>query len=162
MINLFLDNGKLVLEEVIDIIRTSMDENELYFTEEEINKLANVLFKVFDTDNSQSIDFDEFYNHLQTRSGLIGNLWINVENWFLPKPEKEKRFRVKDLVPQCMKWSHIRNNLVNVTFFLSFVAINFVLFYTRALDFYNPIEPNNYYMIARASGLINFIQKTKF
>jgi hypothetical protein len=162
MINLFLDDGKLVLEEIIDILRTSMDENELYFTEEQINKLANTLLEAFDTDSSQSIDFEEFYNHLQTRSGLIENLWINVENWFLPKPEKEKRFNAKDLVPHCMKWSHIRNNLVNVTFFLAFVVINIVLFSTRALDFYDPIKPNYYYMIARASGLINFIQKTKF
>jgi hypothetical protein len=139
-----IGDGYLELEEIKAIIRNSMDDNELYFTEDEIDKLSIVLFKKFDTDDSKSIDFNEFYNQLLTRPGLIENLSINVENWFLPTPEKEKRFHFNKLMPQRMTLPHILNNLVSVIFFLAFFVINVVLFITRALDFYDPINPNPY------------------
>lgn len=130
-----------------------MDENELYFTNEEIDILIGVLFNEIDIDNSKSIDFNEFYTQLKTRPGLIENLVINVENWFLPKPENKKSFQIKKLIPQCFKWSYIQNNYVNINSILIFFGINVILFVTRAMDFYDPINPNNYYMIARASGI---------
>lgn len=150
-----IGDGYLELEEIKAFIRNSMDDNKLYFTEEEIDKLSIVLFKNFDTGDSKSIDFNEFYNQLLTRPGLIENLSINVESWFLPTPEKGKRFHLNKLIPQRMTLPHILNNLVSVIFFLAFFVINIVLFITRALEFYDPINFNLYYMIARASGIIN-------
>jgi len=129
-----------------------MEDNELYFSEEEIDDLSVFLFANINQTKNNSIGFNEFFNHLLKYPGLIENLCINVENMFLPKPKEIKNFQVKKLVPQCMKWSHIRNNYVNVAFFLTFLAINIVLFVTRAIDFYDPINPNHFYMIARASG----------
>jgi hypothetical protein len=130
-----------------------MDENDFYFTKEQIDELATVLFKQFDKDKSESIDFSKFYDELKERPGLIESLWINLENWILPKLEK-KKYNFKDLVPECMKWTHIRNNLVNVRFFLAFVIVNIALFLIRPIDFYDHIKSNQYYMIARTSGLI--------
>lgn len=134
-----------------------MEENGLWFSEDEINDLADIIFEEAQDETqsygkTKSLNFIQLKKHLTKYPGLIENLSINVERWLLPAIEISKKQSMK--MPNKLRWSHIRNNYVDVIFILMFLMINIGLLTQRAYYYYK-LNSNVFYIAARASGMLS-------
>ena len=150
-------DGIISFDEMCLVIKSCMEENGLWFSEDEINDLADIIFEEAQDETqsygkTKSLNFIQLKKHLTKYPGLIENLSINVERWLLPAIEISKKQSMK--MPNKLRWSHIRNNYVDVIFILMFLMINIGLLTQRAYYYYK-LNSNVFYIIARASGMLS-------
>ncbi|XP_064476773.1 NADPH oxidase 5-like isoform X2 [Ornithodoros turicata] len=131
-------DGLIQMEELRDVIRACMEENELHFSDVQVDALTRVLFEDADTDYTGSISFDEFRAQLQKRPGLYENLTISIERWMLPpKPEKRRRFESfssRLSWPKKLTREYVRNNVVSVGFCVFYLSLHAAIFVSRMIS----------------------------
>jgi hypothetical protein len=141
-----------------------MAENKLYFSDNQIERLAMVLIEDADVDNNDSISWDEFKNLIEKQPGLITNLAISIDRWLLPfeQDEAEKPGRLKTYFQNTFFYrkcnrEYIKNNVTSVFFFCTWLLINLLLIIERIHYYYILHQRNIYITIARCCGqCLNF------
>ncbi|KAL0099174.1 hypothetical protein PUN28_020033 [Cardiocondyla obscurior] len=151
-------DGLIQLCELEHVMRACMEENEMKFSDEQIEDLTIALFEDADQGNRGAITFEALKNQLEKHEGLLENLSISIDRWLVPPQPKPKPKSVlgtlSSLLPYQLTKPYIKNNFVFITFMSMFVLIHVALFATRLYEYRHS---NGYIMIARASGqCLNF------
>ena len=141
-----------------------MAENKLYFSANQIDRLAMVLIENADVDNNDAISWVEFKNLIEKQPGLTGNLAISIDRWLLPfdKDENETQSYLKNYFQNTFVYrkcnrDYIKNNVTSVFFFCTWLLINQLLVIQRIHLYYFVNEANVYVTIARCCGqCLNF------
>lgn len=131
-------DGLIQIEELRDVIRACMEENELHFSEAQVDALTRVLFEDADTDETGSVTFDELRAQLQKRPGLYENLTISIERWMLPPRSQRKKgpgaWFSSLSWPKKLAWGYVRNNAVSVGFCIFYLALHLAIFVSRMIS----------------------------
>lgn len=147
-------DGLIDLEELSLLLQTSLNENQLYFSNEQIYELSSLLFNQTDTDNSGSITFDEFKNLMTSHPRIMGQCTLNSISFFKPPVNKDffqRNLKEKVSLYIIKKKKYVLNNYLKICFFSIYLLINLVVGLSAFLH-YREIGANVYVQIARFCG----------
>lgn len=71
-----LGDGLIQHRELQHVIKACMEENDLCFSEEQIDDLTMALFEDADSENRGAITYEALKNQLEKHGGLLENLSI--------------------------------------------------------------------------------------
>ena len=151
-------NGQLVEEELHDVLKAMMTENGMEFEADELEHLANMLFKDGCKEGRDHLTLDDFKEQLQRREGLVKNLGIMINKWLVPpRPEKKKTSKEKfleKLPTQLMTMEYWSNTLRIWILFI--IAMNIAIMVQRVYYYRHFVTlnngPNYFFFTSRATG----------
>lgn len=151
-------DGLIQHRELQHVMRACMEENGMRFSEEQIDDLTMALFEDADTDSRGAITYEALKNQLEKHGGLLENLSISIDRWLVPPKPKPHNTSVcgklSALKPYQLSIPYMRNNYVYLSFLFIFLAVNFGLFVSRAIQYR---KTNCFVIFARACGqCLNF------
>ena len=116
-----------------------MDESTLQFSDDALDELTKALFDDADEDNSGTITFEELQRELDRHPGVLENLTISAANWLKP-PSSQPRKMCS--LPHWISHRYLRNNITYVTWLVSYLAVNVLLFVEAAVRYRTAVSPN--------------------
>ena len=152
------DKGILTEENLLEVLRAMMKENEMEIDEEELEHLANVLFEDGCAEGRSFLTLNDFKQQLERHPGLTRNLSIMITNWLVPKEEKTKS-RSEKLTEKLPKQVFTRDfwNNSQTTWILFVVLANIAImaervYFFRNFSMLNGFIPNVFWLVSRACG----------
>lgn len=149
-------DGLIQENELSLLIKTSLAENKLRFTAEQVDALVNILFRQADADRNGHISFDEFVAVFGRHADLLEGMAISPVHWLRPRrhvrpgtsprDEADRRWREALLIRR-----YLENNWLTITFLLLYAAANAFLFF-GAVQRYADAGANAWIQIARGCG----------
>ncbi len=152
-------DGTIDLGELTSLLQTSLNENQLQFSFDQISELSSILFNEADVDNSGTITFEEFKNLMHNHPRILSQCTLNAVSLFKPpistnNSPKNSRDKIKFNYNKLIKY--IKNNYLKILLFSVYLIINLALGISAVLH-YRALGANTYVQIARFCGAcLNF------
>ncbi|KAG8288595.1 NADPH oxidase 5 [Homalodisca vitripennis] len=151
-------DGLIQHRELQHVMKACMEENDLQFSEEQIDDLTMALFEDADAENRGAITYEALKNQLEKHGGLLENLSISIDRWLVPpkpKPPPASVFgKVSALKPYQLSLPYLKNNYVYLSFLSIFLLVNLGLFVSRSFQYRHS---SIFVILARACGqCLNF------
>jgi len=140
-------SGTIEENELSELIKSGLSENNLTFSEEQVSDLTNLLFSEVDTDRSGEISFDEFEEVAEKYPDLLSGMTVSPVSWLKPKEEASENEKKLKENPFGSVINNLKNSIDQKTFifYSIYLLINMILF-------------NNSYLYYHHAGVNIFIQ----
>lgn len=149
------DDGLIHEDELSLLIKTSLAENNLRFSDEQVDALVSILFRQADADQRGQISFDEFVAVFGRYAGLVEGMAISPVHWLQPRRPvqpvtgTERRWREASLAVK----RYLENNWLIVSLLFLYAAANAFLFF-GAVQRYAAEGASVWIQIARGGGAV--------
>ncbi len=153
-------SGFIGKAELLQILDSCLNENQLRFSSEQIRGLSDLLFGDADADADGSVSFSEFKALMSRNPRIQKQSTFSSITWLRPASKNSVTIRLsyrQKATEKLMRWFHyLNNNRALVCFALLYVVVNVFLF-VHAVNTYAGQGANRYVQIARGCGAcLNF------
>jgi NADPH oxidase 5 len=132
-------SGTIEYYELGELIKSGLTENNLTFSDDQVEDLIQLLFSEVDTDGNGEISFDEFEEVARKYPDLLSGMTVSPIFWLKPKEKNipSKKKVNENLIIQLYK--KFKNGIDQKTFifYTIYLMINMLLFNNSYLYFHN-------------------------